>query len=272
MTAADQASEGHRGGRPRPTRTLLRGLAVLDAIADAGRALGPTEIGGIIGLDKGTVSRLLLTLDEAGYLRRDPLTRTYALSTKVLRLSRGFSGRLDLRDVARSHLRQLCDDVGETVHLGVRDGADVVYVDKVEARNQSIRMVSAIGQAMPLHTTALGKAMLSRYPSGLRDEVLAKVHFEPRSERSITDRSTMLEHLRVSRERGYAIDDRENEDLVTCVGAAILGVADEVLGALSISSPSFRVQGRVEELGEQCRDVARVISRALGGETDTDQR
>lgn len=244
-------------------RTLVRGLAVLEALAGAKRRLGPTEIASLVGLDKGTVSRLLSTLVDTGYVLRDSESRTYELSTKVLQLSQGLTRQLDLRATAHPYLVQLCQDVNETIHFGVRDGTHVIYIDKVEPQSQPIRMVTVIGTAMPITTTALGKAMLSRYPRGFVDTFLDSLDFPRQTERSIVHRSHFEKELRVTAERGYSIDDRENIDYVTCVGAPIVSSDGEVLGAISISAPSFRVQDRVDELGSRCRQTADAISEHL---------
>jgi DNA-binding IclR family transcriptional regulator len=146
------------------TRTLSRGLDVLEALARASeQGLGPSAIGQQVGLDKATVTRLLRTLVEAGYVTQDEATRRYRLTGKILWLAHRATVRLDLRTVARPHLTALRDELGETVHLGVMEDLGVVYVDKLEADN-SIQLVSAVGQTMPLHSTSLGKAMLAALP------------------------------------------------------------------------------------------------------------
>lgn len=241
----------------------MRGLSVLEALAESQQGLGPTEIASRVDLDKGTVSRLLSTLVEAGYVRRNPTSRTYTLSMKILHLSQALGQHLDLRGIARPHLLVLCRGVNETVHLGVRDGVRVVYVDKVEPQSQSIRMVSAVGQAMPMHSTALGMAMMSRYPTALLDETLSAISLTRETSRSITDHKTLKRALAGARERGYSIDDGENMDGVTCVGSALVGAGGHVVGAISISSPSFRVQDRIDELGTKCHAAADAISQEL---------
>ena len=138
--------------------------------------LGPSAIGQRVGLDKATVTRLLRTLVDAGYVTQDPTTRRYRLTGKILWLAHGVTARLDLRTVARPHLTALRDELGETVHLGVMEDLRVVYVDKLEAAN-SIQLVSAVGQTMPLHSTALGKAMLAALPDAERERTYARMDF-----------------------------------------------------------------------------------------------
>ncbi len=150
------------------TRSLSRGLDVLEALARASeRELGPSAIAQRVGLDKATVTRLLRTLVEGGYVVQDEASRRYRLTGRILWLAHGVAARIDLRSVALPHLTALRDELGETVHLGVMEDLRVVYVDKLEADN-SIQLVSAIGQTMPLHSTSLGKAMLAALPDAER--------------------------------------------------------------------------------------------------------
>ena len=200
------------------TRTLRRGLDVLEALARGdGYGLGPSAVGQRVGLDKATVMRLLRTLVEAGYVTQDETTRRYRLSGKILWLAHRVTAGLDLRSVARPHLTALRDELGETVHLGVIEGLRVVYVDKLEAEN-SIQLVSAVGQTMPLHSTSLGKAMLAALPDEERERIYARMDFLPRTDRTICDLATFREEIRRTQRRGYSTDDRENEPFGACVG------------------------------------------------------
>ena len=177
------------------TRTLSRGLDVLEALARGNEhGLGPSAIGQRVGLDKATVTRLLRTLVEAGYVTQDETTRRYRLTGKILWLAHRVTVRLDLRSVARPHLTALRDELGETVHLGVMEDLRVVYVDKLEADN-SIQLVSAVGQTMPLHSTSLGKAMLAALPDEEREGKYARMDFLPRTDRTILDLDTFREEI-----------------------------------------------------------------------------
>jgi DNA-binding IclR family transcriptional regulator len=248
------------------TRTLSRGLDVLEALACADKdGLGPSALGHQVDLDKATVTRLLRTLVEAGYVTQDKTTRRYRLTGKVLWLAHRATVRLDLRSVARPHLTALRDELGETVHLGVMNGLGVVYIDKLEADN-SIQLVSAIGQTMPLHSTSLGKAMLAALPDGEREGLYARMDFQPRTEWTIRDLASFREAIHVTELRGYSTDDRENEPNGACVGAAIVGADGRPVGALSVSGPYFRIRDRLPSFGERVRAVAAAIARELGAD------
>ena len=248
------------------TRALSRGLDVLEALARAnGHGLGPSAIGQRVGLDKATVTRLLRTLVKADYVTQDATTRRYRLTGKVLWLAHCVTVSLDLRSVARPHLTALRDELGETVHLGVMEDLRVVYVDKLEAEN-SIQLVSAIGQTMPLHSTSLGKAMLAALPDEEREGKYVRMEFSRRTDGTIRDLASFREEILRTQLRGYSTDDRENEPFGACVGAAIVGADGRPVGAISVSGPYFRIHERFQYFGERVRAVAGAIARELGAD------
>jgi DNA-binding IclR family transcriptional regulator len=248
------------------TRTLSRGLDVLEALASADEfGLGPSAVAENVGLDKATVTRLLRTLIEAGYVSQDEASRRYRLTGKILRLAHGLSAQMDLQRVARPHLKRLLADVGETVHLGVREGLAVFYVDKLVSDN-SIQLVSAVGQTMPLHTTSLGKSILAALPGADREALYLQIDFAPRTARTIRSVEQFREEIARTQARGYAIDDRENEDFGACVAAAILGADGKPVGAVSVSGPDFRVRNHFCRFGLRVREAALAIAWELGAE------
>ncbi len=167
-----------------------------------------------------------------------------------------------MRFVAHPHLIRLRDECDEAVHLGVLEGFEVVYIDKLES-SRSIRLVSAIGQRMPLNTTSLGKAIWAALADKRRTELLNTAPLIGRTEHSITDQIHMRQELAEIRQRGFAIDNSENEDGVTCVAAAIHGAAGDVIGAISISGPTYRTGSAIDQLGMQCKLTSRAISAEL---------
>lgn len=246
------------------TRTLTRGLNVLEALAATDHAgLGPSAIGQMIDLDKATVARLLSTLVDMDYVAQDPVTRRYRLTGKILRLAQGLTESLDLRNVARPHLEALRARLRETVHLAVMEGLTVVYIGKLESDN-SIQLVSAVGQVMPLHSTSLGKAILAALPEDEREAKYRRMEFAPRTEHTIRAVDEFRQEIQRTQARGFAIDDRENEPQGACVGAAIVGADGRPVGAISVSGPHFRVHDRFKEFGEQVRATAAIIGWELG--------
>ena len=246
------------------TRALARGLDVLEVLAAAPEeGVGLSSIAEQLGLDKATVTRLLQTLVTTDYATKDETTRRYRLTSKILRLSRGATYQLSLQRIARPHLERLWKALDETVHLGVLEGVSVIYLDKLESTN-SIQLVSAIGQAMPLHSTSLGKAILAGLSEAELEAKLAQMDFAPRTDRTICKRDEFRREIRRIQKVGYATDDRENEPLGACVAAVITGRNGRPVGAISVAGPDFRIRPHFEDFGQRVRAAAEAVAWDLG--------
>lgn len=245
------------------TATLVRGLDVLEALAEfASEGAGLTRLSEAVGLDKATTSRLVNTLCATGFAYQDPASRRYRLTAKVLAIGTAYRSGLSLSARAARKLASLREATDETVHLGILEVDHIVYISKLES-TMPIKIASAVGQRMPLHTTALGKAILAVSSPEAVESLLEDLDFTPRTERSITSVEALHADLAATRERGYSIDDRENENTITCVGAAIVDAAGEVHGALSVSGPSYRMIENIESHGELARQCAEEIGATL---------
>lgn len=245
--------------------SLRRALRLLDVVAkcSATGSITLTELAADLGLSKSTVLRLATPLVEERLLRRADETGRFSLGDGVLRLGQSYLDGLDLRGVAAPTLRRLLRHTGDTCHLVVRDGLDVVYIDKVEDVS-SVRMASRIGRRMPMQTTAVGKAIIAFSPPTVLESVLDS-GLRPITDRSISSPDVFRAEMARTRRRGYAIDDRENEPEVRCVGAPVFDQEDIVVGALSVSALTSRMTARrVRELGPKIARMGLEISAAMG--------
>jgi DNA-binding IclR family transcriptional regulator len=246
------------------SQTLERALRTLFRVGEAGpRGLSLAECALSLGYSKPTVHRILRTLLARGFLRHDEERGIYMLGVTNLRLGMTFLEQLDLRAEALPILREVGRRSGETVHLGVLDRSDVVYIEKVESTH-AVRMFSQIGHTMPAYSTGIGKAILASLSFEELDDALPK-RLEARTPATITDRKELLAHLAETRERGYSIDDVENEDGIRCVGAPVFDHTGTVCAGISIAGPVSRLtRERTPELGELVREAALDISQRLG--------
>ena len=243
-------------------QSVERVIALLNALGHAGRPLSARELSAAASLPRPTVYRLLQTLSGHGMIA--PADGRFVIGPRVLWLAGQRLEQIELRTAGRPVLLELRDRTGETVHLGVLEQGQVVYIDKTEAPGP-MRMASAIGKIMPAHSTALGKAMLAHLPTDQVTRILDLWGMARRTPHTITDRRGLFAELAVIRARGYAIDNVENEDGVRCVAAPIFdhrGVA----GAVSLSGPARTITlTRVRRtLGPLVRRAAARISRAVG--------
>lgn len=205
-----------------------------------------------------------------GALAAEDLVRTtdahaYHLGGYCLVLGSTYLADIDLRTEARPVLEGLVAESGETAHLGVLSGTTMVYVDKVDT-NHPVRMYSRVGAVSPVYCTGMGKAVLAWADGETFDRVVA-AGLERRTPNTITDPERLRSELERIRDRGFSIDDIENEDGIRCAGAAIRGNDGRPLGAISIAGPASRMpEARLYEVGELVAEAARTLSAKFGYE------
>jgi PcaR/PcaU/PobR family beta-ketoadipate pathway transcriptional regulator len=245
--------------------TLARGLNILELFTQKTPCLSLTEITGSLKLSKSTVFRILATLESSGYLDRDPATRRYRPSLKVLQLGFLAINRLEVRQVARPYLERLSQEVNETVSLCVLHGSDIVYVDRI--RNRAIvGVVLDIGSHVPAHSTTVGKILLAYLPPGELRRRLGETKLERYTSRTITDGDALLAQLSGIREDGYAISDGELAVGLRAVGAPIRDMSNDVVAAINVSGSqgTISLQRLRKELLPAVVRTANQISLALG--------
>ncbi len=245
-------------------QSVNRALTILEVLSDYSEGLGLTEISEKIGLHKSTVYRLLSTLIYKEYVTQDPKTNKYRITLKLFELGNKRVEDMDLLTASRIYSEELMKSVNEVVHLVVREGNDIVYLDKVEADN-TIQMASKVGKRSPLYCTSVGKAILAHLPEDEVEEIWKTSRIEKLTEFTITDFDRLKKELDIVRQKGYAIDNEENEMGVRCIGAPIFNRRGEVEGAISISGPTTRVtEDKVEEFAREVVKYSKLISRELG--------
>ena len=249
-------------GKGSNLQSVNRALRALELIAEAG-SLGVTELGRRLGVHKATASRLIATLAERGMVERDPVTEKYRLGFGLIRLAGAAMAGMDVVRTARPILEELADRSRETVNLGVLSGDAVVYIDQV-AGSRSIVAVSWVGRRTPLHCTSNGKILLANMDPADRDRLLA-VPLERLTRHTIIDPGKLRAQLDEIRARGYAQTMEELEEGLNAVAAPIRRADGEVLAALSVSGPAFRMRPvDLPRVGRLTTEAATAISRRLG--------
>ena len=255
-----------RGSRLQVVQSVARSLGLLEALASPGE-LGLVELAARAGLQPSTAHRLLSTLVGRGYVIQTADTGRYLLGYKVLELASFVNGRTaHLRALARPHLVSIQKITGETTNLTVLEGPQVVYIDQVEG-SRSVRMFTQVGRAVPAHTSAAGKVILAFYASDLVEKLYAEEPLGQLTPRTLTTLEGLGDELARIRRRGYAIDNEEHEEGVSCVAAPIFDHEGEVRAAISVSGPAPRIHSAdTAELGELLTTRTAEISRSLGFE------
>ncbi|MDR3496611.1 MAG: IclR family transcriptional regulator [Ancalomicrobiaceae bacterium] len=228
----------------RVVQTLLRGLEVLDFVAEAGQPVRNLDVAERFGIDKANASRLLLTLTDAGYVTRSG-SRGFVPGPKMrVQPTKPLERLIGLRQRSRSVLEELVRLSGECAHIAVLVGDKVWYIDEVSSPHP-LKVDHPVGSLAPLHCTALGKAYLAFSPEAQVKELTAF------TTRTLTSREALEADIRGARTRGYAVDDEEFSLGVRCVAAPVMDANGVMLAAIGVSGPTARTdRTRLEELGK----------------------
>lgn len=245
--------------------TVAKALDVLDLVAGFGHPVRFSDLLDHSPYPKATLYRLLQTLVAQRMLRFDPERSTYSMGLRLVRLAHAAWAQSALAPIARPHLDHLSAEVGETVHLAQMDHAQVLYVDKRNARDP-IPMYSQAGKVGPAYCTGVGKAMLAYLPPADLPGILSQQSWHPFTPKTLTNADAMAQELAMIRTRGFAFDDEEHEPGIICVAVPILSSGGAVMGALSVTSTTARTTlGALADLAPLITRIARTI----GQETET---
>jgi DNA-binding IclR family transcriptional regulator len=220
-------------------RALARGLAVLSSFTPERSRLDLQELSSLVQVPKGTLYRLLESLCAAEFLERDE-SGAYTIGIRAFEVGAVYLAQLDFPQSARQPLEELAATCRETASLGVLSRGEVVYI-AIERAQREIGIQSQVGARHPAHCTALGKALLAGLPDETVLRLMARAGMPARTEHTITSPEALLAELHETRQRGYALDNEERSYGVKCVAAPIYNAQAQVIGAISVSGPSFRV-------------------------------
>jgi len=239
-------------------------FAVLRAFDVTLPELTITEVAGRAGLDRGTSFRLVHTLCQLGYLAAVPHSRRYRLTLKCLELGYTPLARADLKVLARPLLAELVPDMVDAASLGMLDGADVVYVERVQA-NLPMNLDRRTGSRTGAYSAALGHAMLAYLPLHEQQAVLERSNRIKVSEKTLTDVDAILERLGDVRQQGYAVSDGENAYGLRTVAAAILDGDGLPVGGVSatIHAQRMPLEPFVDLAAPAIRRIAAELTRAV---------
>ncbi|RFU47609.1 IclR family transcriptional regulator [Paraburkholderia sp. DHOC27] len=238
----------------------------MEALADAEGPVGVTELARQVDMDKSSVSRMLRTLETAGYVSQDPVSKSYLLGLTLVHLGQKVLRRLNLRNAARGSLEALAMKSGECAHIAVLVGGRALYIDQATpARGVSID--APVGTLAPLHCTALGKCLLAFQPALAIEALLPSLNLEAFTRRTLTDIGSITRDLEQVRERQVSFDDEEFSVGVRCIATPVFKHDGTVAAAIGLSGPSPRVTDeRLREWETMLREEAMSVSMQLGWE------
>jgi IclR family KDG regulon transcriptional repressor len=244
-------------------QSVSHALDVLEQFVGEPDELGVTELSKRLKLHKNNVFRLLATLEARGYIEQNKVTENYRLGISCLRIGQRFVTQMGLLRQARPVMSQIAKTSRETAFIAVLRNGGVMALDSVEA-DQAVRLVSHVGDALPLHCTAVGKMHLAFADEELRaglPDALQKF-----TERTVVDRHTLAQQLKKIAENGYAVDLGEHIEDVRSVAVPVRDYTRSVVGSLAVSGPAYRLtQERLDkEVVPLMVKAGRELSSRLG--------
>jgi DNA-binding IclR family transcriptional regulator len=211
-------------------------------------------------LPKSTVHNLLRTMQSLDFVRQNHETRTYQLGPRAMEVGLAFASSSNILFRARTAMNRLAEKTGETVKVGVLSNGEVLIVAAVESAHQ-LHTRGDRGTRWPLHSSSLGKAILSSLPSEEVAEIVGNKGLQRFTKNTLTTVHDLERELKRIRQLGYAVDQQENELGVCCVAAPISDTLQGLVGAIGISGPSLRIRDEsIQELGKHVLAASRAIS------------
>jgi DNA-binding IclR family transcriptional regulator len=241
-------------------QVLDRMMSLLDALAESDEAESLKKLSELTGLHPSTAHRILNDMVACRLVERAD-SGTYRLGLKLLELGNLVKARLSVRDAAQLPMRALHKLTGQTVNLSVRQGDEIVYIDRAYSERSGMQVVRAIGGRAPLHLTSVGKLFLADDDLPKLKAYVAKTGLNGHTQNSIHDMAQLEKELDLVKSLGHARDDEELELGVSCMAAAILDDSGKLVAGLSLSAPTERMQ---DDWLKSLKDTAMQISKSLG--------
>ncbi|WP_397532305.1 IclR family transcriptional regulator [Roseateles sp.] len=241
-------------------QVLERAFALLDVLASHQDPVSLKEISETTGLHPSTAHRILNDLTIGRYVDR-PEAGSYRLGMRLLELGNLVKARLDVRDAALGPMRELHKFTHQPVNLSVRQGDEIVYIERTYSERSGMQVVRAVGGRAPLHLTSVGKLFLAADDPQRVRAYATRSGLAGHTRNSITELIALEREMSTVRQRGVARDDEELELGVRCMAAGIFDDQGKLIAGLSISAPADRLE---ESWVARLKDTASQISAALG--------
>ncbi|MFB6070608.1 MAG: IclR family transcriptional regulator [Halanaeroarchaeum sp.] len=246
---------------PNRVNALDKAFDVVEALKELDGAR-VTTVADHLGYPQSTVHNHLTTMQDRGFVTKEG--DTYHAGLKWVEIGGYVATRKDEYTLAVEKAREIAEETGERAQFIVEQGGKGIYVG-TETGEKAVQVDARVGKRTHLHASAAGKALLAALPGERVDEIVADPGLEPLTENTITDRDELESELETIRERGFGLNDEESIEGLRAVGTAITGADGTVMGALSVSGPSSRMDGAkfTEDVPELLAEVSNELELEL---------
>lgn len=257
---------------PRYSQSLERGLAILGCFTPKRPVLGIADIADELGMSRSTTHRYVITLVALGYLEQGA-SRKYRLGLRVTDLGMSALNSTGLREHAHPYLEELRQRTSYTTSLGVLDGTEVLYVDRVRSYRRGHGQIDVelhTGSRLPAYATSMGKLLLANLPESEQRELIAQMKLTKRGPNTITSKKALREELEEIQAAGFAVGDQELAAELYAIAAPVRNEAREVVAAVNLAASAsiITLEELVDALGPHLVSTADRISARLGYRRD----
>ena len=244
-------------------RTTERSVQILQIIAKSSEGMEMDEICERLSIPRTSCYDILVTLVHLGMLEVNTgVKRSYKIGLNAYRIGMSYMNNRNISEIIAPALKELSKELQKTCFFGVLEGDKIVYISKFEPENPIIT-TATIGTKNPIYNTSLGKAILSSMSDEEIKDILSGIELKQATRFTITDREELIKNIELVRVRGFALDERELEEHMECVGVPIFDEKKECIGAISASS-LYRKDEDYMALGEILKNRGLEISKSLG--------
>lgn len=220
-------------------KSVVKAFDVIEHIALSHKELGVTEISEALNYGVSATYHLLNTLKECNIIEQNEVTKKFKLSLKLWQIGMLAYEQNDISLLLKPYLKKLKELTGETSNLTILDNNQIVYIAQEES-NRLLKMFTKIGASAPLHCTGAGKVLLTYQSKAKQEHIINNMELIEYTSKTITDKAKLIEEMAQIKKQGYGLDDEERELGVSCIGAPIFGINDEIIACISISGPKSR--------------------------------
>jgi IclR family KDG regulon transcriptional repressor len=253
----DDADDRQRVG----VQSLGRAFAILEEVARHREGIGLADLSKRVGLHNSTTFHLVKTLVSLGYVRQEKDSKRYRVGRPLFALAASSLDEIEMVNLATPILEELSRDTGESSHFAVRMGDAVVVIARTSGPG-AFQLTDRVGVVRPAHCTALGKVILAALRPDQLERLLARVELTPSTDKSITEVSALRREIEEVRRSGIAFDDAEFNLEVRCVAVPVKDFTGQVVGALGISGPIWRLS--IQALQSRAKIVQAAADRLSG--------
>jgi len=256
----DDAEDRARSG----VQSLGRAFAILEEVARHREGIGLAELSKLVGLHNSTTFHLAKTMVSLGYMRQERDSKRYRVGRPLFALAASALDEIEMVNLATPVLEDLSRESGESGHFAVRMGDSVVVIARTSGAG-AFQLTDRVGVVRPAHCTALGKIILASLRPDQLKRFLERVELKPSTKKSITDPSALLREITEIRRDAIAFDDGEFNAEVRCVAVPVYNFTGEVIGALGISGPIWRMTDQVlQSRAKLVQTAAKRLSAEFG--------